>query len=343
MGSSGRSRRAAWVGVLIVGLVFLSACGDDDDDESSTATTQGGASKITLRSGLNDPQDRNIAITEYLPEAITVAAGTTVEWTTAGPDPHSVTFMPTGQEVPAAPDEALFAPTPPTGPYDGKALVNSGLIPQGPAAAPPFEVVFDTPGTYSYGCVIHPGMRGTVTVVAEDGQAESQADISRRGEDELNRWLTEGRAAKKTLTDAPPKRQANPDGTSTWTIEMGVTTAHTDVLAFVPPNAAIKAKDTVTFVNNTAAPHTASFAGTKQVPQDPNSPEATNPAPGRSPQTLNRTDYFNTGTLPPDSPPGQGPPLAVRSFSFVVPTAGDYSYVCIYHAPSAMGGTLKVT
>ncbi len=202
---------------------------------------------------MNDSQDKNVAVTEYLPEALTVKAGTTVEWTTTGPEPHSVTFMPAGQQVPPAPDEALFVPTPPTGPYDGKALVNSGLIPQGPQAAPPFDVRFDTPGTYAYGCVIHPGMRGTVTVVAAGGQAESQADVTRRGEEELNRWLTEGRAAKKKLTDAAPKRQANPDGTTAWTVEMGVTTAHTDILAFAPTDAAMKAKDTVTFVNNSGA------------------------------------------------------------------------------------------
>lgn len=335
-------RTAAWIGLLVVGLAFLSACGDDDDDESTTATTPGRESKITLRSGMNDPQDRTIAVDEYLPEAVTVTAGTTVEWTTAGPEPHSVTFMPGGQAVPPSPDDALFAPTPPTGPFDGTTLVNSGLIPQGPQPAPPFDVRFDTPGTYSYGCVIHPGMRGTVTVVAANERADNQAEVTRRGDEELNRWLAEGRAAKKTLTDAAPRRQANPDGTSTWTVEMGVTTAHTDVLAFAPVDAAIKPRDRVVFVNNSGAPHTASFPGTKSVPQDPNSPEANNPAPGPSPQTLNRTDYFNTGTLPPDAPPGQGPPLPVRSFTFVVPAAGDYPYVCIFHAGSAMAGTIKV-
>ena len=67
------------------------------------------------------------------------------------------------------------------------------------------------------------------------------------------------------------------------------------------------------------------------------------PAPGKSPQTLNATDVFNTGWLPPNAPPGAGPPAAVRSFSFKVPAAGSYSYVCLLHAPSGMGGTLKAS
>ncbi len=336
-------RRTTWLAVLVIGLLALSACGDDDDEgDSSAPTTQGGEAKISLRSGVNDSQDPTIAVTEYLPEGITVTAGTTVEWTTAGPEPHSVTFMPSGQSLSPVPDQALFAPTPPTGPYDGRTLVNSGLIPLGPQPAPVFSVRFDTPGTYSYGCVIHPQMRGTVTVVDRGGTADTQADVTRRGDEEMNRWLAEGREAKKALVDKPAQRQSNADGTSTWTIEMGATTAHTDILAFAPVTASIRPNDRVVFVNNSAAPHTASFRGTQALPQDPESPEVQNPAPGPSPQTLNNTDYFNTGSLPPNVPPGQGPPLAARSFTFVVPRAGDYAYVCIYHAPSAMGGALKV-
>ena len=96
------------------------------------------------------------------------------------------------------------------------------------------------------------------------------------------------------------------------------------------------------FVNNSGAPHTASFAGRQQLPQDPTSPQVAAPAPGPSPQTLNATDLFNTGLLPPNAPPGSGPPEPARSFTFVVPTAGTYSYVCILHAPSSMAGSIKV-
>jgi plastocyanin len=52
---------------------------------------------------------------------------------------------------------------------------------------------------------------------------------------------------------------------------------------------------------------------------------------------------FNTGTLPPNAPPGAGPPLAARSYTYTVPTAGTYNYVCIYHVPSGMAGTISVS
>jgi plastocyanin len=124
---------------------------------------------------------------------------------------------------------------------------------------------------------------------------------------------------------------------------MGTNTQHTTVLAFQPASAAVKAGDKVTFVNNSFDPHTATFKGTKQLPANPESPEAMAAAPGKSPQTLNSTDLFNTGWLPPNVPPGQGPPEAVRSYTYTIPAAGAYSYVCLLHAPSGMGGTINAT
>ena len=329
--------------VLTVGLL-ATGCGGDDDDEPSAGgggTQESGT--IRVQAGVNDPQDRNIAVTEYLPESITVASGTTVEWDLPGPEPHSVTFFPAGQSPPPpGSDQSLFAPTPPVGPYDGKTLVNSGLLPLGPSPAAPFRVRFDTPGRYNYVCVIHPAMTGTINVAAQGASVENQAAITSRGDQERNRWLEEGRQAKKRLVDTPAQRTANPDATSTWTIEMGATTEHTDVLAFAPPTASIRPGDRVVFVNNSAAPHTATFPGRGAAPTDPESPDAQEPRRGPSPQTLNATDLFGTGLLPPNAPPGAGPPLQVRSFTFVVPAAGTYAYVCVFHAPSGMAGALTV-
>ncbi len=123
---------------------------------------------------------------------------------------------------------------------------------------------------------------------------------------------------------------------------MGVDTAHTSVLAFAPPSSDVKAGDTVTFVNNSFAPHTASFAGKGTLPQNPGDPAAQKPTPGPSPQTLNPTDVFNTGLLPPNAPPDGGPPEPARSFSFVMKTAGTFNYICIFHLGSGMAGAIKV-
>ena len=75
-------------------------------------------------------------------------------------------------------------------------------------------------------------------------------------------------------------------------------------------------------------------------------PAATAQIPGPSPQTLNATGLFNSRLLPPDvpdSPGGSPPPAAVRSFTFVVPAAGNYPYYCILHATSGMSAAISVT
>ena len=343
-----RSSGSRWGRLLAILLATtaLVACGDDEEPSASPGaqTPPPAADTLTVQAGMNDPQDRNIAVTEFLPEAVTIVAGKSVEWQIPGPEPHSVTFLPPGQQLPPpGSDESLFAPTPPTGPFDGKTLVNSGLVPLGPTAAAPFKVTFSTPGRYTYYCVIHPQMTGTVTVVDAAGRADAQTDVNSRAEAEKARWLAEGQAAKKRLVDAAPVVERAADGTSTYKVEMGATTEHTDVLAFDRPELDLKVGDRVTFVNNSQAPHTASFAGRTTLPQDPTSPAVGTPAPGPSPQTLNSTDFFNTGLLPPNAgPPGSIPPEPARSFTFVVRTPGEYPYVCLLHVPSGMGGRLKV-
>lgn len=330
-------------------LLLATGCGDDDDDEGATTTeasdttdtTEAAPAGIVVNAGVNDPEDATIAVLEFLPDAIAVEAGSTVTWEWTGTEPHSVTFLEPGQELPPpGSDESLFEPTPATGPIDGTAFVNSGLQPLG-AAPVPLELEFDTPGTYPYYCVIHPLMTGEVAVVEAGGAADTPADVAARGSEQADGFLEEGRAAKAALVDAGPIQTANPDGTTTWTVEMGVTTEHVDVLAFVPTPADVAAGDTVTFVNNSGAPHTATFFGEgAEVIQSPLDPRAAEAAPGPSPQALSSSGLFNTGLLPPNAPPGAGPPVEARSFSFTVPEPGTYSYVCLFHAPSEMVGEI---
>jgi len=331
-----------WVALSAVAMLVLAGC---SNDKKGTSATDKALTKVSALAGLSDQQDPNIAITEFLPDALSVRAGSSVEWRFIGPQPHTVTFFPVGQ-TPPAPDspqgQGLFAPsTPPATSYDGKGVVNSGLLPRGTAIASPFVLTFPTPGEYAYVCIIYPTMTGRVTVADKDAPVDTQADINERADRELNQWLDEGRAAKKKLDDTPPKQAANPDGSTTWTYETGVSTEHTDVLAFAPSTGDVKAGDSVTFVNNSQAPHTATFASGGQVPQDPGDPAVSTPT-GPSPFTLKIAGGpYNSGVLAPASPPNAPPPEPARSFTFVIPEAGTYPYVCVYHAASGMGGSIK--
>ena len=70
--------------------------------------------------------------------SVTITAGGTVTWTNSDAAPHTATG-----------DGASF---------------DTGTIDPGGSAS----ITFDTPGTYTYFCSIHPDMTGTVVVVAAD-------------------------------------------------------------------------------------------------------------------------------------------------------------------------------
>jgi len=112
----------------------------------------------------------------YFPEALTVHVGSTVTWT--GAVFHTVTFAPATLidqlraqfivPVPqkAGPPKLTLNPRVafPTGGtvYNGSGILNSGIL------RPPhnqFVVTFTTPGVYHYGCLVHPGMDGTIQVI----------------------------------------------------------------------------------------------------------------------------------------------------------------------------------
>jgi plastocyanin len=305
---------------------------------ASSPRAAGAPGSISLRAGLNDNKDPNIAVLEFLPSSFKVAKGTKVTWSFAGPEPHSVTFVAPGQPRPnIATNPALTNPTPPTGPYDGNSFVNSGVLPTGEATTvAKFSMTFSTPGTYTYYCVLHPKMDGTVQVT--DDTQTSQKQITKNGNAQLAKWESEGEAAKKKLTKTKPKPVVNTDGSTTYTVEMGASTPHTDVLAFSPTPQKLKTGDHVTFVNNSGAPHTASFGGTL-VPTDPTAGNVLFPVPGPSPQTLLAGAYLNTGWLQPKASAS----AVARSFTFDVPNPGKFTYACVLHLPSGMAGEVDAS
>jgi plastocyanin len=309
---------------------------------AETATSGG----VTVRAGVNAKKDPNVAVLEYLPAKVTVKVNTPVTWTWKGTiEPHSVTFLAPGQTLPPpGSDPALFGPTPPTGPYDGTAFVNSGLQPAGADAPPPFTMSFAKAGKFQYFCVIHPGMVGQVNVV-DSGKTDSAKAVKAAGVAQAKKYSKEGIAAHKKLVKHANRSVKNSDGTRTWAIQMGTTTEHTDVLAFAPTPKSIKAGDSIKFVNNSQAPHTGTFAGEQEPITNPIGPQTDDPSPGPSPQTLNSTDLFNTGLVPPnaaEAPGGSPPPKSVRSYTYKVPKKGKYPYYCILHTLSGMAGEFRV-
>lgn len=76
----------------------------------------------------------------YLPTALTISAGDTVEWINVDTAAHTVTS--------GAPSDG------PSGVFDSSLVMADGI----------YEFTFDSPGSYDYFCLVHPWMAGTVTV-----------------------------------------------------------------------------------------------------------------------------------------------------------------------------------
>jgi plastocyanin len=141
----------------------------------------------------------HVELLQFMPESISLQQGDTVVWYNDYPQtPHTVTFKAEGQDppeflVPTLPDGTPLPPGPPpemTGPpdasmlprlelgpvgaeirpspnYDGRSLYNSGLLGDpDPTRGGSWALTFDTPGVYQYFCAVHPGMVGTINVVA---------------------------------------------------------------------------------------------------------------------------------------------------------------------------------
>lgn len=82
----------------------------------------------------------------YAPATVNIQLGTKVTWTNNGPASHSVTSDSTGFD-----SGALAAPM-----GNGYGGMTSGGI---------FQVTFNTPGTYTYHCMFHANMHGSITVL----------------------------------------------------------------------------------------------------------------------------------------------------------------------------------
>ena len=115
--------------ILATLLATLVACGGASSEGEAgggdAAADNGGADAVAV----------TMADLAYTPADAEVGAGGTVTWTNKDDAPHTVTF-------------------------DDDAVADSEELNKGDE----FSATFDTAGSYSYICAIHPDMKGAVTV-----------------------------------------------------------------------------------------------------------------------------------------------------------------------------------
>lgn len=133
--SSSRNRtHGCWnvrLTLSIFSLIVLSAAGAAP---GTPLPAQSAASTTTAPADATSAATVLIKDFTFSPQTLTIAAGTTVTWKNLDDEPHTV----------RGPDEQ----------------VRSSALDQSES----YSVKFDKPGTYKYGCSIHPKMSGTIIV-----------------------------------------------------------------------------------------------------------------------------------------------------------------------------------
>jgi len=134
-------------------------------------------------------------------------------------------------------------------------------IPPAPAAVDWQIQVNAPPGTYAYFCTIHPGMRGTLTVVSADQPTTTQAAINQGSHVQFVQDRGEAIAAEARGNVA--HFSGGPPGTRTYTqnVGVGVSDNHVSIDEMLPQQiSGLAPGDQVQFVwGDTLATHTVSF------------------------------------------------------------------------------------
>jgi plastocyanin len=230
--------------------------------------------------------------------------------------------------------------------YNGTKAVNSGLPPEGNAPPKPMTVKFTKAGTFAFFCDVHPGMKGTVKVLAKSKKIPSAKADAKAVTNQLARDLKVAKALPKKTAAAGtvdvgeagkygveyfgmlPATQTVPVGT-TLTFKMTPGTREVHTATFGPGN---PDKEPASYLGKIAGTFTSgpTPAGEGIYPSDP--PPA---GPASLSPTLHGNGFWNSGAL---DLVAASPLPAASTVTFG--TAGTYDFYCLIHP--FMKGTVVV-
>jgi len=232
--------------------------------------------------------------------------------------------------------------------FDGSTQLNSGAFPTAPGNDFYVSVNATAGTTVTFICLIHPGMVGSLSVVASG--ASTTGSVTTAAAAQYASDTTEALAAEAAVT--VPAATTNAVGSKTWNVQAGAEGPHEQVLEFFPRNLQVTAGDSVSWTQPTHDIHTVTFPdGAASAADDfhhfvceggpPDTPAAAPPAPPcaipanfeshftggpAGPTTLaDPTTVATSGVLgiPPSPFPG--------SYTFKVAGVGNYTYQCKVH------------
>jgi plastocyanin len=342
-----------------VAVLLVAACSDDPTPQtqptpsatSTSASPEPGPTGTQIYAVSIDAPPAagsNRQFSAYYPSTLSVRPGDTVNFAMRN-QAHTVTFgiaADASNVPPLVTDKGEFNPavfgpcitptaaskamlacpangSPPGSPYSGSGYWNSGVLVGDPKAPNSKTALTFTPsiapGTYTYLCLLHAFMRGSITVVAEDSARKSSADVVAQGDTELVAHQTA--AAGLTAPAAQPGRV-----TAGWGDQVVA------VLEFNPTTVSVARGGSVTWkVEGPYEPHTVTFSSPFAGPEDP---KALMPGGVKSGGQYSG-GFSHSGFI------GPAPFFPGAEFSLTFTKAGSYPYVCVIHP--GMTGSVTVT
>ena len=274
----------------------------------------------------------------FLPNEMWIHAGDSITWTFDTAEPHTVSFLKTGQVRP--PDQVGCPGFSPDGSaFDGSACVTTPRLKEGQT----FTVTFPTASNFKLVCLIHRNMTATIHVL---GLAEplphDQAFYDKQAQQERERLLSaidmgthDQHAGENHVNAGAGVISATPGGSE-----------NVVVMRFDQEKTFIHAGETVEWSNSDpTASHTITFG---VEPADPMPPSAnvTLDSDGARHAVINTlADNVHSGFIVaaaqertglPQLPPG------VTRFRVTFKNPGTYPYICAVHDELGMKGAVIV-
>ncbi|MDQ6940950.1 MAG: plastocyanin/azurin family copper-binding protein [Candidatus Eremiobacteraeota bacterium] len=309
--------------VASASLLALAACNNGAASPPPFAT---GPGNFTITAGGSMNMEAMQALRFY-PSTLTIDAGDTVTWKFPSGEPHTVTLLGPRPALPPPNDPA--APVPAGGStYDGSAYTSSGFQLLGKS----YSVTFPTPGTYTFACLLHGGMTGTIVVQPAGAPYPASNNAALAG-------AAAAQSADLALGTSALAQFPYPAGGKhlaagmTPGLAMGMPSAVT-ILRFLDApdvtatSVTVHAGDTVTWTNQSNnEPHTVTVA-----PAGAPFPTLNPFAPPSGGTVYDGSTLVNSGVLPPGA-----------SFALKFTTLGTFTYHCIFHDDTEnMIGTVVV-
>lgn len=304
----------------------------------------------------------NVALA-FLPNELWIHAGDSIRWTFSTEEPHSVSFLKTGQIRPPAfsvfgandaINNASFVGCPGTIP-DGSSFDGSSCMSSGPSrTGQTYTVNFPAAGNFKLVCLVHLRMTGTIHVLPLSETLPYDQSFYDRQAD---------RAERELLSDAARlegRGEADADQISAREVTAGIAailgngggSQTTMVMRFLGATTIVRVGDTVEWTNvEPVGVHTITF-GTEPVNAIPPSSVFPMDADGVPHATISSpTENVNSGFIGVQNQETGGQPEAPLGFLFPSPgtrfrvtftAPGTFNYICSLHDDLGMKGTVIV-